>query len=155
MDLNKRGQGLSITTLILIILGVLILVILILGFTLGWSKIFPFISPSNNVKDAVDKCNLACQTDSKFDFCTTKRDVKVEQAIGTLGTKFSGSCNELSYVASLGISSCSAIDCGDVVYSKKEFADSACGDRIPLREVDGGFKCAITPPTPAAAPATP
>lgn len=71
---NKKGQGLSTTTIILLVLGLVILVMLILGFSLGWNKIFPFLK-SNNVQTIVNDCSIACSTQAKFDFCSAKRDL--------------------------------------------------------------------------------
>lgn len=75
---NKRGQGLSTNAIILIILGVLVLVMLIVGFTAGWDKIAPWIKPSNNVKEIVDACGIACSTNSVYDFCSVERTLIVE-----------------------------------------------------------------------------
>lgn len=72
---NKKGQGLSTNAIILIVLGIFVLAILILGFTLGWSKIAPWIS-TTNVDDVVQACSIACSVDNQYDFCTIKRDLK-------------------------------------------------------------------------------
>ena len=55
--MDKKGQELSTTTVILLILAVLVLVFLILGFSVGWSKINPFLSKSN-VDSISDACNI-------------------------------------------------------------------------------------------------
>ena len=127
MELGKRGQGLSVTTLILIVIGVLILVILILGFTIGWAKIFPFISPPNNVADVANKCRLACSTEAKFDYCSQTRDLSIEEGV-TLGgkkeTKIEATCNDLSAIEALGIEGCSSLGCG--AYSEERFAKAEC-----------------------------
>ena len=73
--LNKRGQGLSTNAIILIILGVIILVILALGFMMGWDKFAPWIS-SNNVDTIVTACETACTTSSDYGFCLIGRDLK-------------------------------------------------------------------------------
>lgn len=73
MKMEKRGQGLSISAIILIILGILVLVFLIIGFAIGWNKIFPWIKPSNNVGDIANACGIACNTQDKYDFCNVKR----------------------------------------------------------------------------------
>jgi len=73
--MDKRGQELSTNAIIMIVLGVIVLVVLILGFTLGWGKIFPFIS-SNNVDNIKTACNAACATDNMYDFCTLPRILK-------------------------------------------------------------------------------
>ena len=134
--MNKKGQGLSVETVILIVIGVLVLVFLILGFTMGWNKIFPFINPPNNVKDITDKCGYACQTDDKYGYCSSKRDVTVENdvVIGdkdskpvAFGKKISGSCYELSAIAELGMPACLNVACGeDFTYRSESFAKIAC-----------------------------
>ena len=134
--MNKRGQGLSTTAIILIVLGVLILVFLIIGFAIGWGKIFPWISPPNNVDDIAEKCQLACTTQGKYDYCSSVRDVKVENdfKVGAknLGKKFDANCYELAnFALTLGIQKCSSIDCGKFdeagkVYSSEAFAIAAC-----------------------------
>jgi len=78
---NSRGQGLSTNAIILIILGVIILVILILGFTLGWGTILPWIK-SNNVDTIVKACEAACATNSQYDFCSLERELKSDDLPG-------------------------------------------------------------------------
>ncbi|MEK6819827.1 MAG: hypothetical protein AABY03_01350 [Nanoarchaeota archaeon] len=56
--INKRGQGLSVNAIILIVLGIVVLVLMVLGFTIGWSKILPFIS-TNNADTLVTACSIA------------------------------------------------------------------------------------------------
>jgi len=165
--MNKRGQGLSTTAIILIVLGVLILVFLIIGFALGWTKIIPWISPPNNIQDITDKCAMACSTNSKYDFCTSRRDVKVENEITlqptvydldtkkqepaevggkpleiTIGKKFKATCYELStFITQLGLEKCSAIDCdiSEEVYDSKDFAKLAC-----VKKIDEAAKTGVT-----------
>lgn len=66
----------SITTIILLILGLVILVILILGFTIGWGKIAPWIGNKNNLETLKNSCGVACSTGGTYDFCSVKRTVK-------------------------------------------------------------------------------
>lgn len=104
----------SVNTLILIIIGVLILVFLIVGFTIGWKKIFPFVTPGNNVKELSDKCSLACNTNAIYDFCTAKRDVRLDEPLAKVGAKkeFKATCYELTLLKDeLGVESCSAVQC--------------------------------------------
>ena len=72
---NKRGQGLSTNAIILIVLGIFVLAILILGFTLGWGKLAPWINKPN-VGDVVTSCNIACSTSNQYDFCSVNKTVK-------------------------------------------------------------------------------
>ncbi len=118
--MNERGQGLSVSTLVLIVLGVLILVILILGFTIGWSKIFPFISPPNNVQSVVDACALACNTNSKFDYCSQTRELRIKDGIPKLDkTEVEGTCYDFTLISGLGVRGCSSFTCEG--YSSEEF----------------------------------
>lgn len=107
---NKRGQGMSTNAIILIILGIVVLVVLILGFTMGFSKIAPFLS-GNNVDNIVTACTAACATASSFDFCEFPREVKD----GT-NDKFKATCDDLltnsTYAErNYGIDECPAITC--------------------------------------------
>ncbi len=127
--MNKKGQGMSVETIILIVVGVLVLVFLVLGFTIGWGKIFPFINPGNNIKDVVDKCNYVCSTESQYDFCDLPRDVKLDRDLSQNGImistnkKISATCYDLLTVKSLGIASC-GISCE--YYSDIKFANLSC-----------------------------
>ena len=72
---NKRGQGLSTNAIILIILGVIVLAVLIIGFTIGWRNIAPWVS-TDNVDTIIKQCATACSTDSVYDFCSKPRELK-------------------------------------------------------------------------------
>ena len=75
--LNKRGQGLSVNAIILIVLGIVVLVILIAGFTLGWQNIAPFLS-ADNVGTVAKSCQAACSTGDTYGFCTKGRKVQMQ-----------------------------------------------------------------------------
>ncbi len=78
---NKRGQDLSIGTLILIVLGVIVLVLLILGFSIGWSNLWEKINifgASSSLGDVVTACNLAVNSQNTFDYCQNFRQVRVD-----------------------------------------------------------------------------
>jgi len=128
--MNKKGAELTVTTIILIVLGVLILVFLIIGFSIGWNRIFPYINPSNNVDDVLRLCQSACNSGSKYNFCTSLRDVKVDNDIMqagvavTVGKKLTASCFDLSAVQALGLPKCPSIDCEG--YSTENYAKLAC-----------------------------
>ena len=74
--MSKKGQDLSIGTLILIVLGIIVLVLLILGFSMGWSnlwaKINIFGGGSGDISAKVTACNLAVTSNSVFDYCDFK-----------------------------------------------------------------------------------
>lgn len=72
---NKRGQELSITTLLLIVLGVIVVVIIIMGFTVGWNFIFDKfkIVPGQNLQAIATSCELAAKGSLQIDYCTYKK----------------------------------------------------------------------------------
>lgn len=107
---DKKAQGLSINAIILIVLGILILVVLILGFAMGWDKIVPWINPSNNIQEISEACSLKCGLSAKYDFCSQSREIKLDKDIAeSLGIEreFRMSCVDLSEkYPSLGIEAC-------------------------------------------------
>lgn len=82
---NKRGQGLSTNAIVLIILAVVVLAVLVIGFTMGWSRIAPWISSEGNVDTIIQQCSVACSTNSVYDYCTRERtlDDGKKEEIGT------------------------------------------------------------------------
>jgi len=121
---NKRGQGLSTETIILIILAIAVLVVLIVGFTIGWSKIAPWIS-TNNVDNIKTACNAACSSGSSYDFCMAGKDLKADQA-----KLQSVTCNYLAEKQTIyGIAKCPSVTCTNVVLvelAAGETIDSKC-----------------------------
>lgn len=106
---SKRGQGLSTNAIVLIVLGVIVLVILILGFTIGWDRFLPFVS-SNNVENIQTACSTACATSNTFDYCETPRSVK-----DGIRDEFKATCSDLTnstYTSrNYGIESCPGVTC--------------------------------------------
>ncbi len=103
--INKKGQGMSISTVILLILGLIILVVLALGFIMGWNKLLPFIG-TTNLDTVKNSCAAACSTGAQYDYCAVLREVKD----GT-NDKFEATCNDLAtkqnYISrQYGIESC-------------------------------------------------
>jgi len=106
---NKRGQGLSTNAIILIVLGVIVLGVLIFGFTLGFSKILPFISTGNEVSTVVTACTLSCETRSQYDFCEVKRTFTDEDKVEVKDK----TCSDLvkTPYTKYGIQDCPAVTC--------------------------------------------
>jgi len=105
---NKKAQGLSVNAIILIVLGIVVLVVLIFGFTAGWKKIAPWIGGGNNIDTIVQQCSVACSTNSLNDYCNTEREIND----GT--TKITTNCATFSVYSAYekyGIQSCSSINC--------------------------------------------
>lgn len=75
---SKKGQGLSTSTIILLILGLVILVVLIWGFVTGWNVFKPLVSPTN-VDNVIQDCTSACSVNSKFSYCSAERTLNVNE----------------------------------------------------------------------------
>lgn len=120
---DKRGQGLSINAIILIVLGVIVLVVLIAGFTIGWSNIKDFIAPGNNVDKVATACETACSLGDQFDYCSTPRNLKSPS-----GNLKDVTCNYLSQKKTeYGVDVCGTI-CGStiIIVENKVTADAEC-----------------------------
>ena len=117
---NKRGQGLSTNAIILIILGVIVLVILAVGFMIGWDKLAPWI-PSNNVDTIVQQCGIACNTGSVYDYCSMERELKDAE-----GNEVKTSCAVLSILPEFekyGVEKCNIncnLPCKDIMINGKK-----------------------------------
>ena len=107
---NKKAQDLSIGTLILIVLGIIVLVLLILGFSYGWSslweKINIFGGGGSSIADVVINCNLAVTSNAVYTYCNDFKKIKINNeveyvncedsrvALG-LTNKLEGSCKKI------------------------------------------------------------
>ena len=120
---NKRGQGLSTNAIILIILGIFILVILIVGFTMGWDTIAPWLS-KENVDDVVTSCALACNTLSEYDFCSQKRVLIDEEKNEYRDiTCHALSAGVITEVSKYKVEKCDALDCAAIDFEIKEITE--------------------------------
>ncbi len=107
--LNKRGQGLPTSTIILLILGLVILIVLIFGFATGWSAFKNLLSPTN-VDDVVADCNTICGLDQKYAFCSAERILRSNEdkvEVKTSCAVLSSSPNFAKY----SIQACPSIQC--------------------------------------------
>jgi hypothetical protein len=116
---DKRGQGLSINAIILIVLGVVILVVLIVGFTMGWSRMKDFFGGSNDLDKISSDCQTACLQMNKGGYCTTTQSFEV-------GDKtIEASCYALSKTK-YGVTDCKDITC-DVAVENCEYIIKGSG----------------------------
>ncbi len=94
--MSKKAQGLSINTIVLLILAVLVMVLIIAGFTMGWDKLFERLKgstvTSSNIDAIVQACMLKCTTQQTYEFCNAKNVVK---GISELSRAEGYTCNEL------------------------------------------------------------
>lgn len=111
-SVNKRGQELGINTLIFIVIGLIVLVILVFGFTKGWSFLKKNV-PEDNVAKVAFSCETACNLESVYDYCTKAQGLKdpviKDEAAIVLAAK---SCNALATEdTKYGIVQCTSITC--------------------------------------------
>ena len=94
-DKDKKGQSLTLGTIILIVLGVIVLVFLIWGFANGWGtlwdKILAFGGGGSTVDTIAQSCAIACTTGSINEFCSLQRTVKIDATTEVKGY----SCSQL------------------------------------------------------------
>lgn len=119
--MDNRGQGLSTNAIILIILGLIVLAVLVLGFMLGWDKLFPFLK-TDNVSTISSSCETACITSAKYDYCSSKRELKTTDLTLKDTTCYYLSEKELKY----GIKNCASVKCSETV-TLSECADGDLG----------------------------
>lgn len=70
--MNKRAQDLSIGTLVLIVLGIIVLVLLILGFSMGWSNLWEKINifqGGSSLDEKATTCGVAANSNGATRFC--------------------------------------------------------------------------------------
>jgi len=117
---NKRGQGLSTNAIILIILGVVVLVVLIAGFSIGWGALKDrLIGTKSNVDTISQACVTACSTNSVYDYCNMKRELRDEDGKALKNV----TCYYLSEnMPKYGIAKCSSVDCASIVQLEKSCA---------------------------------
>ena len=144
---KKRGQGMSINTIIMLILAVIVLVVLILGFTLGWDKVSPWVS-KQNVNDIVTSCDAACSTNSQYDFCSVDKELRDESK-----NKYKTTCAVFSSVSDFskyGIEKCSfecTGHCADVMINGKagSLAATIPADHYDVSSLADDTDATITP----------
>jgi len=79
--MKKRGQELSIGTLILIVLGIVVLVLLILGFSLGWQNLWERIgifTGGSSIESVVAACKISASTGSSASFCSDFKKIRID-----------------------------------------------------------------------------
>ncbi len=105
---NKKAQSMSLTTILLMVLGIVVVVLLIWGFSTGWSGFWDRISPFGskaNVDSIRSGCKLACASSDQYNFCEKSQTVKFDD-----GTSWKGSCYNFMANSKVGVEGCS-IEC--------------------------------------------
>lgn len=81
--MRKKGDVSIIEILVVIVLLVILMVVLVIGFTTGWgdfwNKIINIGGGKSNVQAVIQGCQVACSTESSYDYCKRERDVVFEK----------------------------------------------------------------------------
>lgn len=111
--MKTKAQSMGTNTIILLILGLVVLVILIIGFTSGWDKVFPFIG-GGNVDKITSACSAACVTGSTYDYCSVQRTLKAKTEETGKTVSIKTSCAVFAGVSEFqkyGVEQCSTVEC--------------------------------------------
>jgi hypothetical protein len=107
---DKKGQQMTLGTIIAIVLGIAVLVFLIFGFSKGWNNMWDTISEIGggkvNVDDVVRGCSIACSGENTHAYCSQKRTITLENKKTEVGTCKAFENENKAY----GIS-CSSVKC--------------------------------------------
>jgi hypothetical protein len=105
---NKRGFEIAISTIVLLILGLVVLIVLILLFTGQAQRFLNYLSGSaSDVDDAVSICNSQTFETQSYAYCCEKKKVQIQ------GEKLELSCMELSErIGRIDFKNCSSVFCG-------------------------------------------
>lgn len=136
--MNKKGAELAIGTIVVIILALVVLVVIIYGLIVGWGNLFQnilgFGGGQVNVQTVVQSCQVACLTQSSYDYCKKQRNVVFEE--GEKGIPLA--CEDLE-VRNVGLDDCSSVDCGERSVCVGDIDSKVCDD------VKTSYLCGINP----------
>jgi len=122
-EMNKKGAEMTIGTIIVIVLALVVLVILVYGFSTGWTnlwdKITGFGGGRVNVQTVVQSCQLACTTNSQYDYCNK-----------TTAVIFSTDKKDTAEFAKNGKYNCKALESMGTGLSCADF--ETCSESVPL-----------------------
>ena len=77
---NKRGQELSVTTIVLIAIGIIVLVLVVLGITIGWENLLKKIGffQGSDLVAMITACKIAAASNDASAYCQIK-SVKIDK----------------------------------------------------------------------------
>lgn len=93
--MNKRGQQMTLATLIAIVLGITVLVLLIFGFTTGWNNMWDRVTAgtsSSNIELKITDCEADCSAGESNAFCKERKDLRFFDEAGKI-VKIKDTCN--------------------------------------------------------------
>ncbi len=78
---NKKGFELTISTIILLALGIMLLIALTLVFTGGWSNFMNHLRgyEMHDMDRIINECTMACNSGLEYSFCCNERQLDDEK----------------------------------------------------------------------------
>jgi hypothetical protein len=139
MVMNKKGQEMSVSTLVLIVIGIVVLVMLILGFSFGWQNLWNKINilgAGSSVDTVVESCKIAATSDLVNSYCDEFKKVKIANQNMYVNCQYSAVVSKLDKNL--------ACPSGDAVGSATAYCGNLLLGSIPtnLDDVYNGRSCA-------------
>jgi hypothetical protein len=126
--MNKKGQQMTLGTIIAIVLGIAVLVFLIFGFSTGWNNMWEQITKQTsgaNTKTVIADCETDCSADEKSAWCNERKtlryfdgDGNTLKKEGTCDSFVKGKAGEENITPNLGFKECAAFNCSLEVEEK-------------------------------------
>ncbi len=127
---NKKGQQMTLGTIIAIVLGIAVLVFLIFGFSTGWKNMWSKVTQHTsaaNVEDRIADCKNDCSLGERSAWCFEKKTLRFFNSDGKL-IEVEGTCEQFlgiaeadvkniifkenkNQITALKFSSCSSFNC--------------------------------------------
>jgi len=76
--MNRKAMQLAISTIILLVIGVVILIAIIVAVTGGFDRLKGTTEPFTNTAEAIavkDSCVMACENNVKISYCCDEREI--------------------------------------------------------------------------------
>ena len=107
---NKKGQQMTLGTIIAIVRGLVVLVFLIYGFSTGWGNLWDKVTGLGggdvNIDTMKTSCTLACQQDNRFGVCNQSRTIIINDSDSG---RIPGNCS--SFADAGYVTDCTPITC--------------------------------------------
>jgi len=119
LNMEKRADT-SVAAIVAIVLGVVVVVFLIFGFSTGWGNLWERITNvaggDSNIDAVRSGCEVACLGKNIEAYCNDVRDIRYGDNVNvTSGASESGTCNQIAKNSAsfngINIASCSQITC--------------------------------------------
>jgi len=142
---SKKGQGLSTSTVVLLVLGLIILVILVWGFITGWSAFRGFVNPTN-VDTVIQECSQACSLNSEYSYCLAEKTLNVNEDSLNAKTSCAVFSTEKAF-AKYKIPPCPTVTCdlkcSEIVINGRKGNSSATTGKYDLSDLAKESNCYV------------